>query len=168
MASYTETDTYVLFLRGPFSNFATVDIQYRGYTFATTEQAFMYAKAVAFSDEVTALKLLDPTLTPWQSKELGRQVKGYTDHVWSQVRYTRMLEVNREKYKKEYFKKLLLATGTKTLVECNPRDLVWGVGLDENHPDATDPLQWKGQNLLGQVLMQIRSELVERSLEFKV
>ena len=157
--SYTETDTHVLFLRGPFSNFVTADIQYRGYSFSTTEQAFMYAKAVAFSDDITAIKLLDPTLDPWDAKALGREVKNYTDYVWSKVRYTRMLEVNREKYKNARYRKLLLDTGDKLIVECNPRDPVWGIGLAETDERCLDATQWRGENLLGQVLMQIRSEL---------
>lgn len=161
--NYTDLDTHVLFLRGPFSNFATADITYRGYYFQTTEQAFMYAKAVAFSDEETALKLLDPTLDPWEAKKLGREVKNYSDRVWSQVRYTRMLEVNREKYKNPIYAKILLATGNKTLVECNPRDNIWGVGLAEDDPRCLNKSQWKGQNLLGEVLMQIRKELQEQS-----
>lgn len=161
--SYTETDTHVLFLRGPFSNFVTADITYRGYSFQTTEQAFMYAKAVEFNDEETAIKLLDPTLDPWDAKKLGREVKNYVDRVWSQVRYTRMLEVNRLKYKDPTYAKLLLATGNKMLVECNPRDTVWGIGLSETDPDAVNKSRWKGQNLLGEVLMQIRKELQESS-----
>lgn len=159
--NYTETDTHVLFLRGPFSNFSTADITYRGYSFQTTEQAFMYAKAVEFSDEETAIKLLDPTLDPWEAKALGRQVKNYTDQVWTKVRYTRMLEVNREKYKNPRYRKLLLDTGDKLIVECNPRDPVWGIGLSETDSTALDQSQWKGQNLLGEVLMQIRKELKE-------
>ena len=161
--NYTETDTHVLFLRGPFSNFVIADITYRGYSFQTTEQAFMYAKAVEFNDEETALKLLDPFLEPWDAKKLGREVKNYNEQVWSKVRYTRMLEVNREKYKNDSYAKLLLATRDKILVECNPRDTIWGIGLAEDDPCCFNKDQWKGQNLLGEVLMQIRKELQEKS-----
>lgn len=161
--NYTETDTHVLFLRGPFSNFVIADITYRGYSFQTTEQAFMYAKAVEFNDEETALKLLDPLLEPWDAKKLGREVKNYNEQVWSKVRYTRMLEVNREKYKNDSYAKLLLATRDKILVECNPRDTIWGIGLAEEDPRSLNKDDWKGQNLLGEVLMQIRKELQEKS-----
>lgn len=160
--NYTETDTHVLFLRGPFSNFVTADITYRGYSFQTTEQAFMYAKAVEFNDEETAVKLLDPLLEPWAAKKLGREVKNYNEQVWSKVRYTRMLEVNREKYKNTTYANLLLATKNKTLVECNPRDNIWGIGLAEEDPRCLNKDDWKGQNLLGEVLMQIRKELQEK------
>lgn len=160
--NYTETDTHVLFLRGPFSNFVIADITYRGYSFQTTEQAFMYAKAVEFNDEETALKLLDPLLEPWDAKKLGREVKNYNEQVWSKVRYTRMLEVNREKYKNSSYANLLLATRDKILVECNPRDTIWGIGLAEDDPRSLNKGDWKGQNLLGEVLMQIRKELQEK------
>ncbi len=56
-------------------------------------------------------------------------------------------------------KNLLLSTGDKILAEACPYDKIWGIGLDANHPDSTDQSKWKGDNLLGKILMQIREEL---------
>lgn len=53
----------------------------------------------------------------------------------------------------------LLETGDQILVECNPKDSIWGIGLSVDNPDALDESKWKGQNLLGKILMQIREEL---------
>ncbi len=52
--------------------------------------------------------------------------------------------------------KELLATGELTFVEASPYDKVWGIGLDMNHPDATEPSKWLGKNLLGKVLNKTR------------
>jgi len=53
----------------------------------------------------------------------------------------------------------LLATGNMVLAECAPRDKIWGIGLAEDDARIQDPQQWKGQNLLGTVLMEVRSDL---------
>ena len=46
-----------------------------------------------------------------------------------------------------------------------PTDTVWGIGLEADHPDATNPAKWKGQNLLGKILMRVRKELREKYKE---
>jgi hypothetical protein len=54
---------------------------------------------------------------------------------------------------------ILLATGDATVAECSPTDRVWGIGWAMGSPQIQDPSQWRGQNLLGVALMQVRSEL---------
>jgi len=56
-------------------------------------------------------------------------------------------------------KEKLLATDDKILVEVNPRDNIWGIGMDEDNPDIYDETKWRGLNLLGKVLMEVRDEL---------
>ena len=58
-------------------------------------------------------------------------------------------------------KQMLLATGDALLAEAEEYDSIWGIGLsmeDERnqHPDA-----WKGQNLLGFALIQVRQKLAQ-------
>ena len=45
------------------------------------------------------------------------------------------------------------------LVESAPRDRIWGIGLGAKNEKALDPSQWRGRNLLGFVLTQVREEL---------
>jgi ribA/ribD-fused uncharacterized protein len=54
---------------------------------------------------------------------------------------------------------MLLNTGNGILVEAAPKDFRWGVGLKQNDPRITDPRQWKGTNLLGKALMDVRTGL---------
>lgn len=152
-------DGYLLFLRGPFSNFAFAGFEYKNVVFLYTENAFMYAKAYHFNDLATMKRLENTQLQPIQAKQLGRQVSNYNDESWEQVRYNYMLEINREKFKIPKYRDYLIATEDLVLVECNPNDKIWGVGLEEDDPRATDPSKWNGRNLLGEVLMQIRNEI---------
>ena len=47
----------------------------------------------------------------------------------------------------------------KHFVEASPYDKIWGVGLGENDPFVDDEANWKGQNLLGKVLDDVRDTL---------
>ena len=53
----------------------------------------------------------------------------------------------------------LLATGEQVLVEASPADTIWGIGLATDHAHATQPPKWRGLNLLGFALMQVRAQL---------
>ena len=58
-------------------------------------------------------------------------------------------------------KEQLLATGDTIMVEASPMDKIWGIGRKASDPLARKIAQWKGLNLLGRVLMQVRETLRE-------
>ena len=158
--SELETSTHVYFLRGVFSNFtSTPMMQYKGHSFQTTEQAFMWAKAQLFGDKDSA-RLILAEKNPAKAKELGRGVKGFNPTHWDINKEFLMYEVNLAKYSQfDDYKAVLLSTGEKQLVEVNGKDTIWGIGLYANDPRVLDEKQWQGQNLLGKVLMKVRKEL---------
>ena len=157
--SERETNTHLYFLRGVLSNFEKCYIKYKGHLFATTEQAFMWEKAVFFNDRESANKIIKEE-NPAKAKKLGREVKNFDDSLWSKVCYDFMYKVNYEKYSQNTrLKNILLNTGDKILVEANPRDFRWSCGLEANDPNIENKKDWPGENLLGEVLMQIRQEL---------
>ena len=43
--------------------------------------------------------------------------------------------------------------------EANGKDNVWGIGMYANNKHILDESKWKGQNLLGEVLMKVRQTL---------
>ena len=53
----------------------------------------------------------------------------------------------------------LTSTGDLVLVEASPVDRIWGIGLAADDADATNPPQWRGDNLLGFALMRVRQRL---------
>ena len=154
------TETHVFFLRGVFSNFtSTPMMQYKGHSFQTTEQAFMWAKAQLFGDKDSA-RLILAEKNPAKAKELGRGVKGFNPTHWDINKEFLMYEVNLAKYSQfDDYKAVLLSTGEKQLVEVIGKDTIWGIGLYANDPRVLDEKQWRGQNLLGKVLMRVREEL---------
>lgn len=151
--------SFTFFLKNYMSNFSKHPIIEDGIMFYTTEHYFMYHKAMTFGDTYSAGRII-ATPDPWIAKEIGRGVKGYVDEVWNQKRYNVMLQGNRLKYNQHKdIREKLLATGNMILVETNPRDSIWSCGLSVEEAKNSNPALWRGQNLLGIVLMQVRNEL---------
>lgn len=51
-------------------------------------------------------------------------------------------------------------TAPRVLVEASPVDPVWGIGLAEGDSNVRTPATWRGLNLLGFALMQVRERLL--------
>lgn len=155
------TDKYVLFWGTIFSNFAITPYKSSdNIEFFCTEQEFMYRKAMLFEDYDIADKILKAT-DPKIVKKLGRQVKNFDDKVWSDIRYDVMYSACRSKFtQNKEANKALLSYPDKEFVEASPYDIIWGIGLSEADCRAADSSKWRGQNLLGKVLTNLRNELV--------
>ena len=156
------TDKYVFFWGSEFSNWYECRlpfIKYKGITFFNSEQAFMWEKAVYFGDMIIAKKIVE-TPNPKENKGLGRKVKGFDVEKWSEVNFQFMVDVNYAKYSQNpRLKATLLSTGDKIIVEASPYDTIWGIGLHWEDDDVLDESKWKGQNLLGKALMEVRKQL---------
>jgi hypothetical protein len=44
-------------------------------------------------------------------------------------------------------------------VEASPYDGIWGIKMGQTNEYVRNPLEWKGQNLLGFALMEVRDEI---------
>ena len=57
------------------------------------------------------------------------------------------------------FHKKLTSTGDSILAEATKGDQIWGIGLNVSHVNVQNPKNWRGSNILGWALMEIREEL---------
>ena len=159
----TETDA-IFFYRvgdayGAFSNWAPTPFTVDGVSFSTAEQYIMYRKCLTFGDTVTAEKLLSSD-SPKEQKALGREAAGYIDSVWAGIRQTVAIRGLYAKFSQDSeLKRLLLGTGDAVLVECTSNDRIWACGLDRDDDDRLSADRWKGQNILGFALMEVRNML---------
>lgn len=48
---------------------------------------------------------------------------------------------------------------TQILAEASPTDTTWGIGMDANDLHVDRPECWRGRNLLGEVLMYVRTKI---------
>lgn len=154
------TDTHIYFwgYKDIFSNFYKHPITHRGVTTHCSEVAFMIEKALFFND-AKSFQALARSKKAAEAKEIGRGVTPFDPAAWDAVRYEKMKEALRSKFNEPGLKAYLLSTGNLVLVEASPPDTIWGVGLGENDPLIENEKNWKGQNLLGKALMDIRTEL---------
>lgn len=154
------TDTHVYFWGDPtLSNWGPSPFEWKGQHFYNSEQAYMWEKAMTFGDKEVAQKILE-TDNPRMAKDLGRVVWKYDDKIWSEKRYQVMLDVCLAKFSQNSDQReTLLNTGDRILVEGSPYDKIWGVGIHWAEESILDENNWKGQNLLGKVLMKVRDIL---------
>lgn len=157
-----QTNKFVFFWgkEDVFSNFYYSPFKHQNQLFKWSEQAVMYRKAKLFGADKIAQQILRAQ-TQNECKQLGcsRQIP-FDEKVWTENREKIYFEVLLDKFSNPKLKQVILDTGDKTLVEASPYDKIWGIGVDCNHPHATQPDKWKGLNLLGKVLMKVRDELI--------
>lgn len=117
----------------------------------------MAEKARLMGDEETRQKILK-CRTPKQAKRIGRDVFPWNEQLWVERRCEIMFTGCLAKFSSTpELHAAILATGRQVLVEASPLDRIWGVGVGAIK--AQDPNEWKGHNLLGRVLMQVRESL---------
>ena len=127
--------------------------------YKTAEHWMMSKKAELFNDQITLAKILAAT-SPEEVKNLGRQVSNYDDAIWSEKRYEVVREGNFHKFSQhKVLGDYLISTGKKILAEASPVDLIWGIGLAEEDSDVKNSGKWKGLNLLGFALMEVRDQI---------
>jgi ribA/ribD-fused uncharacterized protein len=144
----------------PFSQWYRCAFTVGANTFNCAEQFMMHGKAELFEDADAATKILAAE-HPRDHKALGRKVKNFDDAKWKRARTEIVMAGNRAKFTQNpELRDLLLATAGTTLVEASPYDKIWGIGLAATDPRANDSSQWKGQNLLGKILTELREELL--------
>ena len=149
----------VLFHNGPLSNWYSSPFSYGTRRFANVEQWMMYWKAVMMKDTTTAQTIM-ATTNPKRIKELGRTVHGFDQSIWDKYKYRLVLIGCTAKFSQnDKLKQILIDTKDELIAEASPWDNIWGIGLSEHDIRAQDQAQWKGENLLGKVLMEVRQKL---------
>ncbi|EUD09556.1 NADAR family protein [Providencia alcalifaciens] len=127
--------------------------------FASAEHFMMAEKARLFDDNETLQKIIHAP-NPGAAKAFGREVRGFKQDIWDANRFNIVVKANLAKFSQnEALKQFLLATNERVLVEASPVDKIWGIGLAEDAENIENPLTWKGLNLLGFALMEVRAQL---------
>jgi ribA/ribD-fused uncharacterized protein len=137
------------------SNFYPCEIIHQGIKYPSVEHYYVALKIKTDQQiEGRNITLIDcremiaKITDPGKVKKLGKFLKLRKD--WKDVKLDVMLWGIREKFKNEDLKQLLLSTGDRELIEGNFwGDQFWGV------------YNGMGENNLGKLLMQVRSELRE-------
>ena len=139
----------------PYSNFHPCTFTLDNTTFYSSEQYIQYQKAKYFGDTLTASKILRCT-DALECKRLAREIPNYDNSNWK----NKIKELCEPGLVAKFLQnptllKLLMSTKDKHLVECS-YDTTWGNGLTLRAENCLVCKEWKGDNLLGQMLMFVR------------
>jgi ribA/ribD-fused uncharacterized protein len=145
-----------------FSNFAPFGFEDNGAYWPTVEHYFQAQKFSA-PEHANYREMIRQAKTSKIAKSHGRTRKIKIRPDWEEVKDDVMLYALRRKFEQHPgLRELLLSTGELILVEASPYDSYWGSGRQGN-----------GRNRLGQLLMQVRTEIrllqekMERDRQFK-
>ena len=137
---YDEENKHTYFL----SNFYPCSVKVGEFNFACAEAAFQAYKFTHIPELFARFRKLDGD----EAWKLGQRYDYQKRQDWYQVRETIMLAILRAKFQQNpNLVDLLVATGNAYLVEHTKRDTFWADGKDG-----------RGQNRLGNLLMQLRGE----------
>ena len=144
---------------GYLSNWYLSEFTVDSVTFSSMEQYMMYEKALLFQDQETAEKILQ-TDNVAEIKALGRSVKHFDDKIWIKVREEIVYKGVHEKFcQNPELAENLEKTGEEIIAECAVKDRIWGTGLSMKDENRLSIDQWRGQNLLGEILMRVREDI---------
>jgi hypothetical protein len=95
-------------------------------------------------------------------EELGEDIE------WLKLEKDILIEANVEKFKQHKdLLHILLQVGNKELVKTGKNETYWGIGLDTMNLDSQKKDKWLGKNKLGNILMEVRSKIIEEDSTLK-
>lgn len=140
----------IMGFRGEYSwlsNFHTCVCVWNGIPFMSSEHVFMYQKS---NDPNYRLKIIMSS-TPGQAKRIGKTAELRPD--WDTYRLIAMSNALKSKFANKDLSQKLINTGDAHLEETNVwHDTYWGV------------CNGRGQNMLGRLLMNLRTKLQKERL----
>ena len=145
--------------KGCLSQWYNCRFEVDGVVYHTSEQFMMAQKALLFQDKEIYEKIMKAD-NPKDYKALGRQIRNFNQQVWDANKYQIVLRGNLAKFSQNSdIQAFLLGTENKGLVEASPYDKIWGVKLAADNELILNPNHWRGENLLGFILMETRARL---------
>lgn len=133
--------------------------------YCCAEQYMMAQKARMFGDE-EMLEQIMKMRQPKAMKAYGRAIQGFEKERWDIACYDIVKRGNLAKFSQNpELWDFMKTTHRRILVEASPKDRIWGIGMGKSNPDAECPLKWRGTNLLGFALTEVRDILLAREEE---
>lgn len=141
------------------SNFYPCTIEFKGKTFRSSEHAYQYEKALVMgNEEVADMIFSSPAANKAKqiSKQLGK------DSRWDEAKIDAMRRVIRAKARcvREFY--LAVLDAKEIIAEAVAGDRYWSAGLNKSVALTTPPEMWPGKNVMGQLLMELRKELLNQ------
>ena len=146
----------------PASNFHSAKFTHNGMTVENSEKMLFYKKAKLFNDDLTANRIKNES-DPRVIKTISKSIQGVDEEIWNGQIKKLVTPILLDKFRQNpHLLNWLKSTGNRTLVEAaGPHDKVWGNGLFLSDDVRS---KWTGENLQGQMLMDVREQLCPESI----
>ena len=156
MISYKSNEQWLIFwgqhsVFNFMSTYFPAEITYDDVIHSSSEQAYQYAKARRYEDNVAMQKILH-SRNPAEAKRLGYRVKNFDLRDWKSVSENIMKDILRVKFREgsDLAGKLLNTSG-KFLAEAGKSN-TFAIGMSLNNKNIFDINKWpKNSNVLGKV-----------------
>ena len=161
---FRETDKYVFFHGATWpSQWHKAPMIIDGVQYNCCEQYMMAMKAKLFKDNTAFSQIMKAT-EPREHKKIGRKVKNFNQKTWDKHKNQIITDANYAKFSqnKKLKKKLLAIGSNKIFVEASTSDKVYGIGLGVMDKKADNIKNWRGQNLLGYAITNVRDRLLKQ------
>ena len=134
-----------------FDNFSSFKVEYNGYVYSTSEEAYQAAKFEGCAPEV--VEEIKHSFSAHEAQKVAQKNKEKQRPDWDYVKNSVMEDILRAKLQQNpYVLKKLAETKGYIIVEDSPKDSYWGWGPDR-----------KGKNMLGKLWMKIRDDIYVES-----
>ncbi len=140
----------------PMSNFAAAEFEVSSQKFPTVEHFYSYKKCELNGKKELAYHVLK-TEQPVETIAISKG-NALDDETRVEVVKSGLLA---KFHQNPDLKQKLIETGDKIIAEANPYDKFWGTGCALRSEILGQPGKWPGQNKLGVLLMDLRSEFKE-------
>lgn len=154
-------NTYFFGKMSPLSNFHPANFNLDRVQYSNVEQYYQVARAEFYRDDRIAFQMMSSN-DPRKIKALSHSVKtkeGERDWFSKKAKDVMTKAVRAKFSQNRELAKFLVNETKETLVECNPHDRYFSCGLGMSNVDRQVPSKWPGKNVLGDVLMYVKSEL---------
>ena len=161
-----QSDDVTIFFTGqsPLSNFYESIFTQAGRRYLSVEQYLSHQKALLFDSPEVAEQIItmrDPKLM----KQKVRRPKQFDGAIWIDKAPGILRTALEAKFiQNEHLKEALLATNDTIIGEANPSDLQFGIGMSLTNKHSLDNTKWRGANLHGETLMDVRSAIRKNEL----
>ena len=144
----------------PASNFHPAKFNHDGTEVENSEKMLFLKMANLFDDE-DSMKKIEAESDPRIIKNLSKNITNVDRDKWNSSIKELVTPILMDKFSQNpHLLQWLQSTGDRRLVEAaGPHDKVWGNGLRLSDPNVSMPDHWTGDNLQGQMLMDVRKAL---------
>lgn len=144
-----------------FSNHFLCNFSVGDIFFNSIEQFLAYRRATIAGDSALAQDALN-SMDPVDSKKILTTLKtAQSEDTWLEKRHDVLFSGLYAKFtQNQPLMNYLLDSESRQLGKAS-RDLTWGIGLTLTHKRVLDTSLWKGNNLLGKTLMEVRQDIFD-------